>query len=235
MSDADGKIAVYLETASKRTIASALDWPGWCRGGRTEEEALSALAAYGSRYASIVAEVEPGFAAPADAGTFRIIERVAGNSGTDYGVPSVTVSTDDAVMTRTEIERATRLLGACWDAFDRAVQSAQGKELSKGPRGGGRELEGIMRHVGEAESSYAGRIGLQLKWGDPASLAELRAAMAESRERILEGLATVGLVGTPPPGPRGGARWPARYFARRVAYHVVDHTWEIEDRAGVAG
>jgi hypothetical protein len=231
MSDAKARIAVYLEIASKRTMASARDWPGWCRGGRSEEEALAALLEYGKRYATIVSGVEPDFRAPADAGNFRVVERVAGNSGTDYGVPSMTVATDPEPMAGAELERATRLLRACWDAFDRAVEMAQGKELSKGPRGGGRELDGIMRHVVESEAGYADRIGLKLKWGDLATLPALREALTLSRERILEGLADVAEVGTPPPGPRGGARWPARYFVRRVAYHVVDHTWEIEDRA----
>jgi hypothetical protein len=25
--------------------------------------------------------------------------------------------------------------------------------------------------------------------------------------------------------------WTPRYFARRVGWHVLDHAWEIEDRA----
>ena len=31
-------------------------------------------------------------------------------------------------------------------------------------------------------------------------------------------------------GPRGGVRWTVRRFVRRVAWHVLDHAWEIEDR-----
>jgi len=31
-------------------------------------------------------------------------------------------------------------------------------------------------------------------------------------------------------GPRGGIRWTPRRFVRRVAWHVLDHAWEIEDR-----
>jgi hypothetical protein len=31
-------------------------------------------------------------------------------------------------------------------------------------------------------------------------------------------------------GPRGGKLWAPRYFARRVAWHMLDHAWEIEDR-----
>jgi hypothetical protein len=34
----------------------------------------------------------------------------------------------------------------------------------------------------------------------------------------------------PETGPRGGIIWPARYFVRRTAWHVLDHAWEIEDR-----
>jgi hypothetical protein len=27
-----------------------------------------------------------------------------------------------------------------------------------------------------------------------------------------------------------GTAWPARYVLRRMAWHVLDHAWEIEDR-----
>jgi hypothetical protein len=30
--------------------------------------------------------------------------------------------------------------------------------------------------------------------------------------------------------PIAGRRWPPRYAARRIAWHALDHTWEIEDR-----
>lgn len=26
--------------------------------------------------------------------------------------------------------------------------------------------------------------------------------------------------------------WPPRYAARRIAWHVLDHAWQIEDRSG---
>jgi hypothetical protein len=34
----------------------------------------------------------------------------------------------------------------------------------------------------------------------------------------------------PAKGPRGGLRWTARYFVRRLSWHILDHAWEIEDR-----
>ena len=27
-------------------------------------------------------------------------------------------------------------------------------------------------------------------------------------------------------------KWPVRYLIRRMAWHVLDHAWEIEDRSG---
>jgi len=36
--------------------------------------------------------------------------------------------------------------------------------------------------------------------------------------------------GLPRSGPRGGRIWTLRFFVRRVAWHVLDHAWEIEDR-----
>src|SRR5690349_9971305 len=42
---------VYLEVGKKRVFACAADWPGWCRSGRDEEQALEALTTSASRYA----------------------------------------------------------------------------------------------------------------------------------------------------------------------------------------
>ncbi len=44
------KFDVYLEIGKKRTIAGAIEWPGWCRVGRDEDTALQALFDYGPRY-----------------------------------------------------------------------------------------------------------------------------------------------------------------------------------------
>ncbi len=35
-------------------------------------------------------------------------------------------------------------------------------------------------------------------------------------------------------GPRGGMRWTAPYYVRRVAWHVISHAWEIDRRAAPA-
>jgi hypothetical protein len=53
MGGAPDDIAIFLEAGQRRVFVSALDWPGWARGGRTEELAVGALASYLPRYAPI--------------------------------------------------------------------------------------------------------------------------------------------------------------------------------------
>jgi hypothetical protein len=221
-----GEVAVYVEVGKKRAIAAGLDWPGWSRSGRSEQDALAALLEAAPRYAEIVRRAMLGFNAPRGLDDLVVAHRLEGNAGTDYGVPSLAAPGEEAPMDQAEVKRATAVLRACWDAFDREAERAKGKELAKGPRGGGRELDAIQRHVFDSETGYSRQIGLKLDEIDPSDAG----VVAAHRQAILDGLAEVAPLGTLPPGPRGGARWSGRYFVRRVAYHVVDHTWEIEDR-----
>ena len=114
---------------------------------------------------------------------------------------------------------------AGWRALDEARKRATGKALQKGPRGGGRELDAIVRHVVEADRSYLGGLGWK------ASLSGKTAdRVEETRSAIIEGLRASARGEIPAKGPRGGTRWPVRYFVRRVAWHTIAHAWEIERR-----
>jgi hypothetical protein len=53
-------VAVFIEAGRRRVFASALDWPGWARGGKTEELAVEALADYLPRYAPVAGAGRPG-------------------------------------------------------------------------------------------------------------------------------------------------------------------------------
>jgi len=66
---------VTIERGAKRVFAAAIEWPGWCRSDRTEEAALQSLLAYGPRYAKALGRRRLGFVAPADAGSFDVVER----------------------------------------------------------------------------------------------------------------------------------------------------------------
>jgi hypothetical protein len=54
--------------------------------------------------------------------------------------------------------------------------------------------------------------------------------IADTREAIVAALKASAAGEIPSRGPRGGVRWTAQYFVRRVAWHVMAHAWEIERR-----
>jgi len=216
---------VYLEIGSKRVFACAVEWPGWCRSGHDEAAALQALLDYGSRYAAVVRSARLGFRAPAQVDQLRVVERIQGNATTDFGAPGVIPSADRAGADLADCARLEKVLRAGWRALDEARKRAMGKALRKGPRGGGRELDAIVRHVVEADRSYLGGLG----WKAP-SPGKTSNRVEETRSAIIEGLRASARGEIPAKGPRGGTRWPVRYFVRRVAWHTIAHAWEIERR-----
>ena len=227
MARSSNKIGVYLEIGKKRTFAGVIDLPGWCRSGRDEGSALQALVEYGPRYARVLHATRTGFQAPADTSAFVVIERLEGNTTTDFGAPDVVPSSDTGPVDDAELRRFQMLLKACWRAFDAAVKAATGKALRKGPRGGGRELKGIVLHVLGSDASYLARLGWKLKSGDENDLSQ---ELCHTRQAILNALGSAARGEVSAHGPRGGVRWTPRYFVRCVAWHVLDHAWEIEDR-----
>src|SRR6516162_4192630 len=76
---------VYLEVGKKRVFASAADWPGWCRSGRDEEQALEALTTSASRYAVLAALAGIPFDPVAEVDCIEIAETVTGSATTDFG------------------------------------------------------------------------------------------------------------------------------------------------------
>jgi hypothetical protein len=220
-------LKVYLESGEKRVFAAALDWPGLARSGRSPGEAVAALVAAGPRYAAAVRKARPPFVAPRDPSQLEVVHRLKGGSGTDFGVPSRWPEGDDQPVGKAERERLAAILAGSWAAFDAAAKAAKGIELRKGPRGGGRDLDKIVNHVREAEEAYV------VQFGAKRSVIERGTGDVTARRRaaILEVLATKA-SGKPLPEPSGvGKPWNARYFVRRTAWHVLDHAWEIEDRA----
>ena len=218
---------IYLELGAKRVFAGAVHWPGWCRSGKDEESAIRALLAYGERYAGALESADLEFDAPESVSSLRIVERLQGNATTDFGAPDMPLSSDGQPIDSDEAERFQTLLEACWKAFDQAIRAAEGRNLRKGPRGGGRDLARMVEHVLGAHASYFGRIGWK------ANLAEQLAwenRLDRIRQESREALAAAIRGELPTEGPRGGKRWVPRYFVRRAAWHVLDHAWEIEDR-----
>jgi hypothetical protein len=221
------KIRVYLEVGQKKTFAGAIDWPGWCRSGREEESALQALLDYGPRYAHVLRTSRLGFQSPPEVLALRVVERLKGNATTDFGAPGLAPSFDSEPVDSDELSRLERILKACWRTLDASAKQAGGKMLRTGPRGGGRLLEGIVQHVLESDAGYVNQLGWKFK---PEDTEDLDARLEQTRQAILSGLAASARGEIPVRGPRGGLRWSPRYFVRRLAWHTLDHAWEIEDR-----
>jgi hypothetical protein len=207
---------VYLEVGKRRVFASAADWPGWSRSGKDEALALEALAAAAPRYAHAAKAARIPFA---PGSTFEVVERLPGDATTEFGAPGAIAKAESKRLTKKEAGRLSALVAASWTVLDRAVEKAPGS-LRKGPRGGGRDRDKIVEHVLGAEVAYARKLGLRLQQPDGGDAGAVR----EHRNAIVAGLR----AGTKGVTERG---WPARYAARRMAWHVLDHAWEIEDRS----
>src|SRR5262245_12970454 len=209
---------VYLEVGKQKVFACAPQWPGWCRAGKTEELALEALAGYAERYAEVAKRARVAFPDRTD---FEVIQRVTGDATTDFGAPSQPAKVDTEPVDAAAAKRMARLMSAAWAYFDDVAADAP-EELRKGPRGGGRDRDKMIDHVLGAESAYARKLGVkrpQPDRKDAAAIAELRAAI----------LAVVGAASDGKPVVERG--WLVPYAARRIAWHVLDHAWEMQDRA----
>ena len=211
-------IAVAVEVTPKKAFASALDWPGWCRPGRDADAALAALADYADRFAAVAATA--GLTFPKRL-SFDVVEQVPGGATTAFGAPEITAEAERLPVTAAAANRIASLVTAAWSVFD-AVVAESPAELRKGPRGGGRDRDKMIDHVLASEVSYVRKLGIKhrlIAINDYSAIVGLR-------KTIFDALAAES-DGTPP--VVGG--WPPRYAARRIAWHVLDHAWEMQDRS----
>lgn len=210
-------IAVSVEATPKKAFATAVDWPGWSRSGKTEEQALAALQDYAPRYAVVAEEAD----VPFDPGDYEVVERTEGAAGTDFGVPSSITDLDRRPVDVAEAGRQSRLVKAAWTVLARVAAGAPA-ELRKGPRGGGRDRDKMVGHVAESDTYYAREIGVTGKRPDPTDSQAIEATRGEMLH----------ILRRPSDGSAlAGRTWTARYGARRIAWHALDHAWEMEDRS----
>jgi hypothetical protein len=215
-------IRVMVELGSKKAVAVAvaLDWPGWDRNGKSEEEALKVLAAYRPRYAKVakLAGLADEFRA---AGEMAVVERLKGSGMTDfYGLSYRSAGSEHEPISDAACERKIALLRASWTYFD-DVASRVSAELQTGPRGGGRDRDKIIRHANGAEiHEFAKKVGVTTPLEARERPDELRA----HREAFTAAIRDHNARGVP------ARSWTVQYVIRHSAYHMLDHAWEMEDR-----
>lgn len=205
----------------KKAVAFALDWPGWSRGGKTPELALKVLESYRVRYRPVAVAAEMGDEFDA-AGALEVIEDRVGTGSTDFWGISFSPSAHEfEPLDDAELERKIRLLRACWRGFDEVAACASA-EMRKGPRGGGRDRDQIVRHTLRVESEdFAKRVGLRIAEEGaltPEALRDYRKAYVEAMRTYNSG-----------EGKRMRS-WNLPFLIRHSAFHTMDHAWEMEDK-----
>ena len=215
------RVMLEIGPKGKRVVAVAPDWPGLERGAKTEEAAIARLQAYLPRYAPVatLAGLGAQFAAITNA-PVNVVERYPGTGSTDFwGISFAFSAFDHQAMSREELERDLTLMQACWAYFD-TVRSRVSAEMRKGPRGGGRDRDRIVRHTFGAEQDFAAKLGVRAPEGALLTDDGLRAY----RDAYCAAIRAFHAEGKP------ARNWPLRYLIRHTAFHTMDHAWEMEDK-----
>lgn len=214
------RVTLEIGLKGKKIVAVAPDWPGLERGAKAEDAAMARLQSYLPRYAPVatLAGMEGAFAGVT---ALEVVERYTGTGSTDFwGISFAFSSVDQQPLSSEELERELTLMQAGWAFFD-TVRGRVSAEMQKGPRGGGRDRDHIVRHTLGVEMDWAKGLGLNIL--DSANLTDEKLLSAH-REAYCEAIRAFHAEG------KMARKWPLRYLIRHTAYHTLDHAWEMEDK-----
>ncbi len=213
------RITLEIGPKGKKVVAVAPDWPGLERGAKTGEAAIERLLSYVPRYAAVakLAGMETAFATNP---VLDVVETYQGTGSTDFwGISFAFSSIDQQAMSTETMERDLTLMQASWAFFDN-VRSHVSAELQKGPRGGGRDRDRIVRHTFGAEQDWANKLGVLT----PLDVLMTNEGLKTYREAYCNAIRTLHSQN------KMARTWPLHYLIRHTAYHSLDHAWEMEDK-----
>lgn len=216
------RVVVQHGPRDKKVAAVAIDWPGWSRGAKTAADAIELLDAYRERYRAVADRA--GLATEFDrAGDLEVVEDHVGVGSTDFwGISFAPSSFELEPMGGDELDRKISLLEASWRYFDH-VAAHVSAEMQKGPRGGGRSRDEIVRHaLGWERADLAKRVGVVV---DPI-VPPTPDGFSSHRDEFVAALRTYNAEGR----MARGRNWTIALLLRHTAYHVLDHAWEMEDK-----
>jgi hypothetical protein len=215
------RVVVERGPKGKKSVAFAVDWPGWSRGAKTPEAALETLEAYRARYRPVA--VAAGMAGQFDkGGRLTVAEDRVGTGSTDFwGISFSPSALETEPMSAQDLDRKLTLLCACWEFFD-DVAARVSTEMQRGPRGGGRDRDRIIRHTIRTESEdNAKKVGIR----NPEGFALTPEGLQAHRESYLAAMRAYNA------GEIKRMRsWNLPFLIRHSAYHTMDHAWEMEDK-----
>jgi hypothetical protein len=205
----------------KRSVAFSLDWPGWSRGAKSADLAVETLESYRERYRPVarLAKMAREFDA---VGPLKIVEEKVGNGSTDFwGISFSPAAAEQGPMSKAELERGITLLRACWAFFDGGAARVS-PEMRKGPRGGGRDRDRIIRHTIRTESEdFARQVGLRI----PEEAALTPDGLRQHRQTYVAAMRAYNAGEV-----KRMRSWTLPFLIRHSAFHMLDHAWEMEDK-----
>jgi len=213
------RVTLEIGPKGKKVVAVAPDWPGLERGATIGEAAIERLLSYVPRYATVtkLAGMEGAFATIS---VVDVVEHYPGTGSTDFwGISFGFSSIDQQAMSGEALERELTLMRACWAFFD-DVRSRVSAEMQRGPRGGGRDRDQIVRHTFAAERDWAKKLGVLT----PQDVMLTDEGLNTYREAYCNAIRALHSLS------EMARTWPLRYLIRHTAYHTLDHAWEMEDK-----
>ena len=213
------RVTLEIGPKGKKVVAVAPDWPGLARGAKTGGEAIDRLRSYMPRYSPVAKLAEMDVEFDALKGV-DLVEEYPGTGSTDFwGISFAFSSIDKQGLSADELVRELMLMRACWAFFD-GVRWRVSAELQKGPRGGGRDRDHIVRHIFANEQDWAKGLGVLTPDGAMLTGEGLKA----HRDAYCHAIRDYHSQG------KMAGKWPLRYLIRHTAFHTMDHAWEMEDK-----
>ena len=213
------RVTLEIGPKGKKVVAVAPDWPGLERGAKTAETAIERLRSYIPRYSQVAKLVGMNTALDV-VKNIDVVETYPGTGSTDFwGISFAFSSIDKQGMSGDELERELMLMQAGWAFFD-DVRGRVSAEMQKGPRGGGRDRDHIVRHVFANEQEWAKGLGVLTPDGVMLTVEGLKA----HRDAYCHAIRDYHSQG------KMAGKWPLRFLIRHTAFHTVDHAWEMEDK-----
>lgn len=214
------RVMLEIGPKGKKVVAWAPDWAGLERGAKTLGAAVERLESYVPRYATIAKLAGLDVEFESNVGV-EVVDSYPGNSSTDFwGISFAISELDREALSSEELERELSLMRAAWAFFD-IVRSRVSAEMQKGPRGGGRDREQIVRHTLGTERQWA-RTKLGVSTPEGAMLTD--EGLNTHREAYCAAIREYHAH------DKSARAWPLRYLIRHTAYHTLDHAWEMEDK-----
>lgn len=213
------KVMLELGPKGKNVVAVAPGWPGLERAGKTEEEAIDTLLSYLPRYARVAKtaglDAEFGSLKGAD-----VVERYEGVGSTDFwGISFAFSDLDHKPLSAKDLDRQLTIMKSCWKFFDE-VRRRVSAEMQKGPRGGGRDRDRIVRHVLATEQDWAKKLGMRPE----EEVVTDDKGVRTFRNAYCKAIQTFHSEG------KMARTWPLPYLIRHTGYHAMDHAWEMQDK-----